>query len=170
MILFENEADRPKVSGYSLSIIRSLMTVAGVSDVTITSVQRTAAEQAHAMFVNCQKLGAESQFKLYGKYGDQVIQTYVDARGARRSDGEVVAEMADKITEIGPGNVSHHCADPAKLNVIDISASRIPMNKRADFHIAIRKEPRIARFFDPFTEPKDPAFHIEVPQTEPTTT
>jgi hypothetical protein len=161
-ILFDSPDDRRKVSQRSLDVITSLMTVAGVSEVVITSVQRSAAEQAHAMYTNCVQHGSESQFKLYGESGDEVVRVFVASQG--KTSDQIIAAMTAKIIEIGPSNVSHHCAEPSKLNVIDISATRIPAGARLNFHNAIRKESRIVRFFDPFTDPKDPAFHIEIPQ------
>jgi len=163
-ILFDDLNNRSKVSDYSLGVIRDLMTAAGLTDVVITSVQRTAAEQAHAMYANCVQKGAQSQLALYGNAGDEVVRVFIAWNG--RPAGQIVAAMAAKIVELGPGNVSHHCADQSKLNVIDISATRVPMRQRMEsFHDALKRESRISRFFDPFTaDHRDPAFHIEIPQ------
>lgn len=67
--------------------------------------------------------------------------------------------MISKINEVGPTNVSKHCANPDELNVIDISPSSIP-NKSA-FENCLSSSYLISRFFTP---PTDPAYHIEVIQ------
>ena len=70
--------------------------------------------------------------------------------------------MEAKIIEVGPGKVSKHCSDFSVLQVVDVSYSAIA-NKKL-FHRALASDGRISRLLDPFTKPKDPAFHIEVPQ------
>jgi hypothetical protein len=163
IIIFETPSDRGKVSDHSIAVIESPMTVAGVTETFVTSVQRSPFEQARAMYENCFTYGVESQFKLYGPNGDAVVQVFVDHR-AKQKD-QIIAAMQAKILDLGPANVSHHCADPKALNVIDISASRMTAAARMNFHLAIKAERRIAKYFDPFTEPSDPAFHLEVKQS-----
>ena len=70
-----------------------------------------------------------------------------------------MAKMVAKINEIGPSKVSKHIADPMVLNVIDISPGSIT-NKKA-FEEAVNK--RGYRMFKP---PADPAYHIEITQTQ----
>ena len=73
-------------------------------------------------------------------------------------------KMIDKIYELGPYNVSHHCGTPEtlkKINVIDISWQRVPVDKRRAFHNALLK--RVNILLDQFNS-KDPAFHIEIKQ------
>ena len=72
--------------------------------------------------------------------------------------------MIDKIYEVGPYNVSHHCGTPEtlkKINVIDIFYQRVPIDKRSVFHNALLK--RVTKLLDPLNS-HDPAFHIEIKQ------
>ena len=71
--------------------------------------------------------------------------------------------MTAKVKEVGPSKVSLHCADPSKLNVIDIAPSSV--DDPGAFLSAIKAakdQGAISRFFSPGSH--DPAFHIEVPQ------
>ena len=73
-------------------------------------------------------------------------------------------KMIDKIYEVGPYNVSHYCGTPEtlkKINVIDISYQRVPIDKRSVFHNALLK--RVTKLLDPLNS-HDPAFHIEIKQ------
>jgi hypothetical protein len=162
-IKFSKDRDAKFVSRHTLDVISDLGAKSGVSSCEITSVQRSPEEQAHAMFVNCKHLGPPNQFKLYGGFGDQVITVYVELSG-KLPDAEICARMADKIREIGPEKVSHHCCDPRKLNVVDIAASSIPPMFLLSFEAAVKSDKRIARHFSPYTVPSDPAFHLEIPQ------
>lgn len=165
-IIFKNRSDEKFVTQYSRDVINDVCEKAGVKTVTVTSVQRSALEQASAMYYNCVTSGAASQFKLYGAYGDKVVQVYVDhARGGHAQRDVVIAAMAAKIEELGPSNVSKHCVkDWRLLNVVDISASRIPKDRHDELEAAIKDDERIERHFSPYTEPVDPAFHLEIPQ------
>ncbi len=72
--------------------------------------------------------------------------------------------MIDKIYEIGPYNVYHYCGTPEtlkKINVIDISYQRVPIDIRSVFHNALLK--RVTKLLDPLNS-HDPAFHIEIKQ------
>ena len=73
-------------------------------------------------------------------------------------------KMIDKIYELGPYNVSHHCGTPEtlkRMNVIDISFQRVPIDKQSAFHSALSR--RVTKLLDPFNS-HDPAFHIEIRQ------
>jgi hypothetical protein len=167
MIFFRKPSDLADVSAHSIDVITTLCAVSGVRDVTITSVRRTAAAQAHAMFVNC-RADIKRQKTLYaGKPGEHVVEVYLARNEHRLPDEQILAAMERKIIDLGPGNVSRHCDDSKRLNVIDISFLLIAQSQRTNFHNAIRKESRISRFYDPFTAPADPAFHIEIPVPEP---
>ena len=66
--------------------------------------------------------------------------------------------------ELGPYNVSHHCGTPEtlkRMNVIDISFQRVPIDKQSAFHSALSR--RVTKLLDPFNS-HDPAFHIEIRQ------
>lgn len=164
-INFESESDRAKVSVYSLSVIQSLMMIANIEEVMVTSVQRTPAAQAHAMFVNCLAYGAEKETALYAAPGRAVVAVFAAEKAKGTLPEQIVAAMTAKIVALGPQNVSHHCiSDSSKLNVIDIGAHSIQSTQRRDFHLAVSKCVKLSRFFDPYTVPMDPAFHLEIPQ------
>jgi hypothetical protein len=163
MIRFAKSTDEKNVSEKSRDVLDDLLMAAGIDEMTVTSTQRTPEEQARAIFTNCKKLGVDSQLKLYGPYGDAVVHVYAKLRG--KPDAVIVAAMVEEIKVLGPGNVSHHCADPSKLNVIDLSAGGLTRAQQLSLEAAIRKERRIVRHFSPHTVPSDPAFHIEIAQS-----
>jgi hypothetical protein len=164
-IVFLKPGDQRTLSKFSSDVIRDIAAKASVPHVTVTRMQSTAREQAVAMFHNCATLGVASQYKLYGPFGDKVVDVYAGfhARGRVVAD-EVIAAMTAEIVKLGPSNVSHHCADPSVLNVVDISHSAMPADKHRAFESAIVADARVSRHFSPYTEPTDPAFHLEIPQ------
>jgi len=103
------------------------------------------------------------ELALYADAGDAVINEYVRARKAGLHESDILAAMTAKIIAVGPSNVSLHCADPSRLNVIDIAPSSIHDPGAIAAAIAQAKAAgRLSRFFTPGNH--DPAFHIEVPQ------
>jgi fructose-specific phosphotransferase system IIC component len=160
---FAPSANQAVVSAYTRQLVRRLLQAAGCPGCTITSTSRTPAEQARAMYKNVQSLGVTSQLALYADAGDAVINEYVKARKAGLAPASIIAAMSAKIVEVGPERVSLHCADPARLNVIDIAPSSIADPGAFIGAIAAAKQQgTISRFFTPGDH--DPAFHIEVPQ------
>ena len=148
-ILFDKPSDAGKVSALSRSIIMEAMAEAGLTVVHVTSTVRSPEAQANAMFNN------ERQGKHinYAQAGTEVQKYYPDKQ-----------KMIDKIYELGPYNVSHHCGTPEtlkKINVIDISFQRVPIDKQTAFHNALSR--RVTKLLDPFNS-HDPAFHIEIKQ------
>ena len=118
------------------------------------------------MYGNIESQGVAEQKRLYGRYGDQVIDAYVAAKAEGKSEMEIRAAMVAKINELGPTNVSKHLADPNVLNVIDVSPNSIA--DREAFEAAVRADPRVSKFLTP--SDGDPAYHIEIPQnTTPAT-
>ena len=71
--------------------------------------------------------------------------------------------MQAKIIALDPSKISNHVADPMKLNVIDIAPSSINPSLRSLFVKAVLGEKRVAKYLGP---PKDPAYHLEIPQPE----
>lgn len=72
--------------------------------------------------------------------------------------------MEDKITELGPNNVSNHSADPNTLTVVDIRPSSMSSIQRAKFVEAINNAVSlgdVSRFLHPGNS-TDPAYHIEI--------
>lgn len=161
-IEFEHKArDSKDVSVYSLGVLQDVLKAAAVRKIMITSVARSPLAQAAAMYTNIEAKGVAQQKSLYGPAGDKVIDEYARLKKAGKSREEIIAGMSQKITEIGPRKVSNHAADPAKLNVIDIAPSSMSSSERTNFIKAVGSEKRISKFLQP---PKDPAYHVEIPQ------
>lgn len=162
-IEFVNTGDSAKVSDYSKGILKDLMKNTGIAKFIITSTARSSYDQARIMFDNIEKHSVEHQKKLYGSSGDKVIDVYVEAKKQNKNRTETIVLMKAKIDAIGPGKVSRHAADINVLNVVDIAPSSITTDKRLKFEKAVKAENRISRYFTP---PKDPAYHLEIPQPE----
>ena len=160
---FAPSANANCVSDYSQNVLCELMKKAGVPQAKITSAHRTPEDQARIMYTNLQMKGAEHQKKLYGTNGDKVIAVCLRLQALGISGGEIQAAMAQKIRELGPQNVSRHCADPRTMNVIDIAPSSIPHEKYALLQRLAIQDSRITRFIMP---PLDTSFHIEIPQPQ----
>lgn len=113
------------------------------------------------MFNNLERFGVEHQKRLYGKYGDLVIDEYQTLKKAGKKDTAVIDGMFKKIVALEPSKISNHVADISKLNVIDIAPSSIPSSQRKLFLQSALAESRISRVLRP---PRDPAYHLEIIQ------
>lgn len=120
-ISFNSDMDKQAVSDYSIGIIKDIMKSIGDFNITITSTIRTPEKQAEIMLDNIISRGKEYQKKVYGVYGDKVIDVY-DANLSRK---ENLDRMISKIYEVGPRKVSRHCGDYNEINVFDIAGSSI---------------------------------------------
>lgn len=162
-IQFGPNANQAVVSVHTLGVLSDILGGAGLNSCLITSTSRTPAEQARIMFNNIVSHGVASQKALYAAAGDSVIDEFVKAKNAGKSNDQIVAAMEAKIRAVGPEHVSHHCADPAKLNVVDVAPSSIA-NKPAFEHAvqAAKTKGKVSTFLTPSNH--DPAYHIEIPQ------
>ncbi|HEX6292894.1 MAG TPA: hypothetical protein VFZ66_27170 [Herpetosiphonaceae bacterium] len=134
----------------------------GNAAATITSTYRRPEDQARAMYNNIGKKGVAHQRGLYGPAGNEVISVYERSLAAGKTRAEILADMAAAIEQIGAGLVSKHSGDHSVLGVIDIDP--ISIANHAAFLEAIKaaiKDRLISNFLQP---PKDPAYHIEIPQ------
>jgi len=125
---FSSGAESGVVTTKSINLIKEILSKAGLSSCTITSTIRTPDKQAAIMYDNCESTGAQTQYNIYGSYGDQVIDVYVSGKKAGSSRATIVTNMTNKINSLGPRNVSAHCATYAQYatyNVFDISSSSI---------------------------------------------
>ena len=150
-----------KLSKKTRQVILILLKDAGLKSASITSTHRTPYQQAAAMYDNCKRLGWRSQENLYGPAGRRVIQVYKTMEKKPRNT--VIEAMAKKIREVGPEKVSRHCADPSKLEVVDIDPQSIA--NAAAFVKAVQKQQKagkISKFFSPASG--DPVYHLEIPQ------
>lgn len=157
-IKFGPSADSSSVKPSALQVIKDLLIKAGEASCTITSTARTPAAQANAMYRNIVGTSVKSQKDLYGHWGDLVIDQYVVSKKAGKNPDQIKADMTAKIIEIGPANVSRHCADFNVLCVVDIAPSSI--TNKAKFVAAFKADKRISKYFLP---PTDPAYHLEIP-------
>ena len=159
-IAYGRRAKPETISLYGQEVIKDILRNSNNYKATVTSTARTPFEQARAMYNNL--VGSPQniirQRQLYGPNGDQVIDVFEAAQNAAKPREEILAEMEAKIIELGPSNVSKHCADFNKLIVVDIAPSSI--RNKNDFIRAVKADERVSRFFGP---PNDPAYHLEIP-------
>jgi GH24 family phage-related lysozyme (muramidase) len=167
-ISFGPNTNRSDVSGYSLAILKKIMNAAKVSTVTISSTVRGPFDQARVMYDNLEGQGkgqgTKAQKKLYGSYGDAVIDVYVAAKEAKNDRDAIIALMEAKIIELGPTKVSHHAAGNLKeLNAFDVGPNSIPSAKKAAWEAAIKASTDLSKFIFP---PDDPGYHLEIKQPQ----
>lgn len=153
-----SNANSAVVPAYAVGVLTDIVRAAGLTQVLVSSTQRTPADQARVMFNNCSQFGAQSQLDLYGSTGDKVIRVYIDSTAAGRSETQIKSDMERKIIELGPPNVSRHAADPNVLAVVDIAPSSVA--DKLAFERAVRSDSRVSLFLQP---PIDPAYHLEIP-------
>lgn len=142
------------VSVYSQNLLRNLKGYKG--KIVVTSTMRTPEQQAKAMLNNIKKTSVQYQKSVYGKYGDQVLDTY----NPNNSDNTNLMNMTSKIYELGPQNVSHHCLssdEQKRLNVMDISASSL--SSKQNFKDALKAADSKIKVLD-----ENGCIHIEIPQ------
>jgi hypothetical protein len=168
--------DSSRVSAASTTILKNLQRYAGQTTATITSVARTPEQQGQVMFNQAFK----GKLARYKAPGQAVLAVYAQqTAGLTRAqilanEPAIVSAMVAKIYELGPSNVSKHCADPSVLNVVDIWPDDFPVPAQINFERAALSTPSISRFLGPFSIPAyqvpyDPVFHLEIPQTQPPT-
>lgn len=158
-ITFGPNAKKENVTNFSLKVLEDILQAAGLTSALITSTARTPTDQARVMYDNIKKTGVEKQKALYAAAGDMVIDEYVKAKKAGKTEIEIKAAMEAKIIAIGPTKISHHAADPNVLCVFDVAPSSIA--KKAEFEKAVKADKRVKKFLVP---PLDPAYHLEIPQ------
>ena len=147
-IRYASGVNKDHVSFKTKAVLVDAMNEANSPSIQINSTMRSPHSQAKAMYNNVKQYGIDSQKKLYGTNGDRVLDLYPD-----------IDAMTQKIYELGPSNVSHHCGDPSILNVIDISPR---MENGDQFYESLQRNPNVSKSFGPSSS--DPAYHIEVPQ------
>lgn len=160
-IAYGPNVNKGVISAHAIDVISKILVESGNMHALITSGARTPHEQAKAMYDNIVAHGVASQKSLYSEYGDQVIDVYVQQKGAGKSEADILSAMEVKIHEVGPGHVSRHCADFNKLVVVDIAPSSVA-NKNEFVAVASRYAANgtVSKLFYP---PDDPAFHLEIP-------
>jgi D-alanyl-D-alanine carboxypeptidase len=129
VITFGSRARRDVVAASSLATVGEVLRAARLTKATITSTARTPTDQARAMYQNLAGKNTdekvERQYRLYGAGGDKVIDTFVELRDRGLSAAAIQEGMRQRIEEVGPRKISKHLADPATLNVLDISPASL---------------------------------------------
>lgn len=160
-ITFGPNADKSKVTDYSLKVLLDILEAAGVSSAVISSTARDPYNQARVMYQNIEAKGVSAQKSLYRAPGRMIIDEYVKAKNEGKNRDGIIAAMEAKIIEVGPMKVSHHAADPKVLNVFDVAPSSIPNTLKQRFEKAVKADKRVQKFLVP---PSDPGYHLEIPQ------
>lgn len=124
-ISYGKNAKKEFVSEHTEKVLRDALKKSGNDEATISSTARNPYNQARVMYNNLERKGVFYQKKLYGKYGDQVIEVYEKSKKAGKNREQIIKDMESKIKEIGPSNVSKHAADPNLLQVIDVVPNSI---------------------------------------------
>jgi vancomycin permeability regulator SanA len=162
-ITFGPRANQSVVSVYTIGVLTEILVNAKLSSCMITSTSRTPADQARIMFQNIVGQGVAAQKKLYAAPGRAVVDEFVRAKQVGKDDAGIISAMQAKIVALGPTTVSHHCADPSKLNVVDVAPSSVA--NTTSFVHAVQsaiKTGKVSKLLTPGNN--DPAFHIEIPQ------
>ncbi len=140
-------------------VLQEIMDTAGVDSCEVTSVGRDPDDQARVMYENLIGIGTgqglAAQLALYREPGQEVIQVWNVNRS--KSPVVVIGMMADKIRQLGPENVSHHCSTTHW--VWDVGPSSVQAGQHASFAAAAAAHPKVTKFLQP---PQDPAYHTEI--------
>lgn len=152
-------------------VLLNIMDGAEIVSVTVTSTTRSPEQQARAMYDNLVRYGVTAQRKLYKDAGNQVIDVFENQTSIGQTAALVQIEMAKKIREVGPSNVSAHCADPAiptGKEVCDVAPSSIPDDLRPLFETGAELNSHVVKFLHPREDEanhpedtQDPAYHLE---------
>ena len=162
------------MSEKSAQAIKDSLRYAGQAVGYVTSAFRTTLEQAQAMINNYTFTQLHS---LYGSNAAALtgIKAAEDALAAnnlaRKADPKIPkitkAELITAMTQAfdalpDKGAISKHLGNFAVLQAIDLSHSR--MTNKKLFHEAVTANSKIGKVLDPYTTPKDKAFHVEIAQ------
>jgi RHS repeat-associated protein len=177
-ITLESDVSMDDVSDYSAGIVNDAMVTIGDNSVTVSSGTRTPEQQASAMYNNLENGSVAGEKKTYGAGGDQVIDTYVQAKAETKevtnacgevscvpqyTPGQIKQKMVDKINAVGPSNVSNHTVgDRSKLNVFDIKPSTV--SDVTKFHNTLSGDTRVKQVLSKVNKPAEKAVHIEILQ------
>lgn len=160
-IRYSGSAKASLMSQTAIEVLHEVSETAKVTDLTISSIKRTVQDQARIMYKDIQTKGIAYPQKLYGKSGRAVADVYAEKAKQGLSEAEIRMAMALKMTELGPGSISHHIDDEGLgLCVFDIAPSSVrPEDKLKNLANAIAKHPKVKKFLQP---PRDVAFHLEI--------
>lgn len=159
------------VSDYAKNVIKLALKKAGMSQAVITSTIRTPEEQAGIMYRNVKK-NLNSQFKLYGATGDEVLKVY--KANSTQPEADVIKLMKEKIEALlkAGRRTSKHVVTESQyksLNIIDIGVNSTRAACGAAFGIdkftkalmELKKDGYIDKVIDE-TRKSNNCWHIEV--------
>ncbi len=106
-INYSSSANKSTVSDYTTSVLVDVMNQSGESSIQINSTARSVEDQVRVMGNMVESRGMDAQKKMYAAAGDKVLDKYPDR-----------AAMLKTAKAVGPSNVSKHCADLNKMNVV----------------------------------------------------
>jgi RHS repeat-associated protein len=156
-ISFRPGVNQDVVSVESLNTLQEIGLESRVYNIDITSTARNASSQANAMYNNLIR-NYDEQRAIYGPGGQQVIDAFDVARSQGLGRAATIELMTNTINEVGPGNVSSHAANPAELNVMDISQRNIPVSRYTPFMNAANSRDGVRMLNE------NRVFHIEIRQ------
>ena len=171
-IKFTPNVNPAQLTDYSRKVLEEILVKANIRSVTITSIVRTAHDQARAMFNNLsgkgKAKGLPAQRKSYKEMGNQIIDVYETMTQDKSElevqnlSTEIITAMQKKIEEIGVEKVTHHALDPKICNVFDVGPRSMSHISAMRFEVEVRTDKRVKKFLTPGQY--DPAYHIEIEQ------
>jgi len=168
-VAYGAQANAAAVSLAMVDVVKDGLRAAGVTTATITSTARSPADQARAMFNNLVNpahtvaVNTANQLALYSAPGDAVINAFTAATAGMTlaqitaNATTIKATMEAEVIAQGPSNVSHHCADPTVVSVIDVGASAFGGSSNARFLTLVT--PRVDKLIDELAT--NNAYHLE---------
>ena len=155
IISYGANADRAAISETTLEILRRVGRASDNYEIFITSTARTPYDQARIMYNNIVRNGIAEQRRTYREPGQRVLDVYEEQQRLRSDRQQTISAMEERIIELGPSNVSRHCADHNQINVFDVAISRLTNSER--FLTEIRAQ--ADRVLD-----ENNCYHIEINQ------
>lgn len=158
-ISFGPNVDPSQLTPHSRDVIEHVCDGSGNPSPRVTCLNRDSAKQAAVMHANLMAHGEAASRAVYLGPGQQVIDVW--KASAHLNAADTITAMKAKIDELGPHNVSHHCCDPAVLQVVDIALSSLANHAAlvdiAQHHSGVD----VSKCID---EPSLGCLHLEIPQ------
>lgn len=166
-IQYGAEVNTSLISDYTIRVVKSIFSQAGITSILVTSAARTPKEQARVMFENLEK-GRRISYKAPGQAVEQVYDT---EKASGTNSNQIKTDMETKISSFPSGSVSRHTIDPVIYNVLDIAPNALrPANKTQILEQVLAANTGVNQFLDQFLGPRpnlgnDPAYHLSIPQS-----
>src|SRR5689334_18922402 len=110
-----DRTDRPpELLGVSLpdqpaGVLRDCLQAGGITSARVTAGPRTPADEAREIYEMCRDRGVSYANRLYAAPGRQVVAVYQVNQAKAAAACQLL--MENKIRQLGPANVSHHCSE-----------------------------------------------------------